>query len=58
MTEERKAPAIRFKEFSDQNAEAWEQRKLGDISTSFSGGTPAVGNKKILWWGDSFYSIG
>lgn len=46
MTEERKAPAIRFKEFSDQNAEAWEQRKLGDISTSFSGGTPAVGNKR------------
>lgn len=46
MTEERKAPAIRFKEFSDQNAEAWEQRKLEDISTSFSGGTPAVGNKR------------
>ena len=46
MTEERKAPSIRFKEFSGQNAEAWEQRKLGDVSTSFSGGTPAAGNKR------------
>ena len=25
-------PKIRFKEFSGENAEAWEQRKLGDIS--------------------------
>lgn len=32
-------PEIRFKEFS----EAWEQRKLGDISNTYSGGTPSVG---------------
>lgn len=25
---------------------SWEQRKLGDISESFSGGTPSVGNKR------------
>ena len=25
---------------------AWEQRKLGEISTSFSGGTPVAGNKR------------
>lgn len=35
-------PEIRFPGFAD----AWEQRKLGDISTSFSGGTPVAGNKR------------
>lgn len=34
-------PEIRFKGFT----EAWEQRKLGQISDSFSGGTPTVGVK-------------
>ena len=32
-------PVIRFQGFTD----AWEQRKLGDISDSYSGGTPTVG---------------
>ncbi len=32
-------PKIRFKGFTD----AWEQRKLGDISDSYSGGTPTAG---------------
>lgn len=31
-------PAIRFNGFTD----AWEQRKLGEISESYSGGTPSV----------------
>ena len=31
-------PAIRFKGFAD----AWEQRKLGEVSESYSGGTPSV----------------
>ena len=35
-------PEIRFPGFTN----AWEQRKLGDISTSFSGGTPVAGNKR------------
>ena len=34
-----KFPEIRFKGFTD----AWEQRKLGDITNSYSGGTPSVG---------------
>ena len=34
-----KVPKIRFKGFSGD----WEQRKLGDISTSYSGGTPTAG---------------
>lgn len=34
-------PNIRFKGFTDD----WEQRKLGDITTSFSGGTPSASNK-------------
>ena len=34
-------PEIRFEGFTD----AWEQRKLGDVSESYSGGTPSVGNK-------------
>ena len=33
-------PTIRFKGFTD----AWEQRKLGEITESYSGGTPTVGN--------------
>ena len=33
-----KNPSIRFKGFTD----AWEQRKLGEISESYSGGTPSV----------------
>ena len=33
-------PIIRFKGFTD----AWEQRKLGEITESYSGGTPTVGN--------------
>ena len=36
-----KQPVLRFKGFHDD----WEQRKLGEISTSFSGGTPSVKNK-------------
>ena len=36
-------PEIRFPGFS----EPWEQRKLGDITDSFSGGTPTVRNKSF-----------
>ena len=35
-------PEIRFKGFTD----AWEQRKLGEVSDSYSGGTPSVGVKE------------
>ena len=38
MTEQEKVPAIRFAGFTDP----WEQRKLGDVTDSFSGGTPDV----------------
>ena len=34
-------PKLRFKEF--EKADPWEQRKLGDISDSYSGGTPTAG---------------
>lgn len=40
-------PEIRFPEFSD----AWEQRKLGEISDSYSGGTPTAG-KSEYYGGD------
>ena len=33
MTENRKAPKLRFKGFTD----AWEQRKLGDVGTTYTG---------------------
>ena len=33
-------PEVRFKGFTD----AWEERKLAEFSTSFSGGTPSAGN--------------
>ncbi len=35
-----KVPALRFAGFADD----WEERKLGEFTTSFSGGTPSVGN--------------
>ena len=35
-------PRLRFAGFTD----AWEQRKLGDITESFSGGTPSAGNSQ------------
>ncbi|UQT47519.1 hypothetical protein M5E87_21490 [Flavonifractor plautii] len=34
-----KKPEIRFKGFSDK----WKKYKLGEVTTSYSGGTPAVG---------------
>ena len=37
-----KQPSYRFGEYT----EPWEENKLGEVSTSFSGGTPAAGNKK------------
>ncbi|OOF40990.1 hypothetical protein BKK47_02465 [Rodentibacter mrazii] len=36
--EKRLVPKLRFPEFTD----AWEQRKLGKITNSYSGGTPSV----------------
>ena len=35
-------PEIRFEGFAD----AWEQRKLGETSNTYSGGTPSVGNER------------
>ena len=42
MTKKTDTPAIRFKGFSD----TWEQRKVGEVSESYSGGTPSVGVKE------------
>ena len=39
---EKKFPEIRFQAFTED----WEQRKFGDISESYSGGTPTEGNKE------------
>ncbi len=40
--EKHSEPLLRFKGFTDD----WEQRKLGDFSETFSGGTPSVGQKE------------
>ncbi len=56
MDNNKKNPIIRFEEFKElyeknggdsnpENPYAWEQRKLGDITESFSGGTPSASNK-------------
>ena len=37
-----KLPELRFKGFTD----AWEQRKLGEVVKSYSGGTPTASNKE------------
>ena len=47
MTEQAKVPEIRFAGFTDP----WEQRKLGDVTDSFSGGTPDVSH--ISYYGGS-----
>ena len=36
-------PEIRFKGFEEK----WEERKLGEISNTYSGGTPSVGNSEF-----------
>mgnify|MGYP004691302057 CR=1 FL=1 len=36
-----KVPEVRFPGFTDD----WEQRKLGDVTSSYSGGTPSASNK-------------
>ena len=41
MSEKKNVPKLRFPEFT----EPWEQRKLGEVSESYSGGTPSVSNK-------------
>ena len=52
MEEKEKKPMIRFKGFT----EAWEQRKLGDISEIVGGGTPST-NIDEYWNGDiNWYS--
>ena len=38
-----KIPKIRFKGFEGE----WEYRKLGEVASSYSGGTPSVGNSKF-----------
>ena len=40
MAEKQNIPEIRFEGFTDP----WEQRKLGDITSSYSGGTPQANN--------------
>lgn len=39
----KKAPVLRFKGFTND----WEQRKLGEIAKTYSGGTPSISNKKF-----------
>lgn len=47
-------PKKRFKEF--KHAQAWKQRKLGEVATIFGGGTPSTSNKEY-WNGDiNWYS--
>lgn len=41
MSKNNVTPTIRFKGFNDD----WEQRKLGRVTASYSGGTPSAGNK-------------
>jgi type I restriction enzyme S subunit len=43
----RKIPALRFPEFEGE----WEEKRLGDIATFFSGGTPST-TKKSYYSGD------
>ena len=40
----KKVPELRFPGFTDD----WEERKLGELTTSFSGGTPSAGNSSFI----------
>lgn len=42
MSEKKNVPKLRFPGFT----EPWEQRKFGDITESYSGGTPTAGRKE------------
>lgn len=42
-SDDKRVPVLRFKGFTDE----WEQRKLGDIAKTYSGGTPSVTNKNF-----------
>ena len=42
MAKNNKMPAIRFSGYTD----TWEQRKLGEVVKSYSGGTPTASNKE------------
>ena len=42
-SDDKRVPVLRFKGFTDD----WEQRKLGDIAKTYSGGTPSVTNKNF-----------
>lgn len=48
MTNSKYVPKRRFKEFVSDGE--WVKRELGDVSTSYSGGTPTVGNRE--YYGD------
>lgn len=48
MTNSKYVPKRRFKEFESDGE--WVKRELGDVSTSYSGGTPTVGNRE--YYGD------
>ena len=38
-------PKVRFKEFAGENAEAWEQRKVGELGNVITGSTPSTSNQ-------------
>lgn len=42
MSNRKTAPSLRFRGFS----EPWEEKELGEVATSYSGGTPTVGVKE------------
>lgn len=54
--EKRNIPEVRFREFAGDNADAWEQRKLGDVADIVGGGTPST-KVKEYWNGNiNWYS--
>lgn len=45
MKNKQVAPSLRFKKANGEDYPPWEQRKLKDFTSSYSGGTPSVSNK-------------
>ena len=50
-TQQKHAPALRFKNEQGKEYPDWVEKKLGDVGNIVGGGTPST-NKKSLWDGD------
>ena len=54
MSEEKLVPKLRFSGFTDE----WVSYKIGDISKTYSGGTPSTSKREYYEWNIPFIKSG